>query len=80
MKATGFVKRIDELGRIVIPKDIRKALGVQNLDSLEFFMDDGSVVLKKFGETCSLCSNTEELSEFKGKFVCSECIKELRTL
>lgn len=77
MKATGFVKRIDELGRIVIPKDIRRALGVSNGEELQFFLDGDTVALKKFGNVCAFCGNGEELVEFKGKFICESCKKEL---
>ena len=77
MKAIGFVKKIDELGRIVIPKDVRRALGVNNLDSLQFFMDGDSVILRKFQESCCFCAACEGLTAFKDKFVCAECKKEL---
>lgn len=77
MKATGFIKKIDELGRIVIPKDIRKVLGVNNLDSLQFFLDGDSVVLKRFGEHCEFCGNDEDLISFKGKFICKDCKKSI---
>ena len=77
MKATGFVKKIDQLGRIVIPKDIRRVLGVSNLDSLQFFLDGDTVVLKKFGEECEFCGNGDALTELNGKFICASCKEKL---
>jgi transcriptional pleiotropic regulator of transition state genes len=73
MKATGFIKKIDDLGRIVIPKDIRKTLGVNNGDALQFFVEGDTVVLRKFGEECEFCGETEELTELRGKFICKSC-------
>ncbi len=77
MKATGFVKKIDQLGRIVIPKDIRRVLGVSNLDSLQFFLDGDTVVLKKFGEECEFCGGGDNLTELNGKFICAACKEKL---
>ena len=77
MKATGFIKKIDELGRIVIPKDIRRTLGVSNGEALQFFLDGETVVLKKFGQECLFCGSGEALTELKGKFICDSCKKEL---
>ncbi len=77
MKATGFIKKIDELGRIVIPKDIRRTLGVSNGESLQFFLEGDTVVLKKFGEECEFCGASDNLTELKGKFICDNCKKEL---
>ena len=77
MKATGFIKKIDDLGRIVIPKDIRRTLGVTNGEALQFFVEGDTVVLRKFGEECEFCGETENLTELKGKFICESCKKEL---
>ncbi len=78
MKATGFVKKIDELGRIVIPKDIRKTLEVDHNDYLQFFLDGDSIVMKRFGEFCALCNSTDDLTKFNDKFICESCLRELR--
>jgi transcriptional pleiotropic regulator of transition state genes len=77
MKATGIIKKIDDLGRIVIPKDIRKTLGVNNGDALQFFVEGDTVVLRKFGEECEFCGSYDNLTELKGKFICENCKKEL---
>ena len=77
MKTTGFVKKIDELGRIVIPKDIRKALGVNNLEYVEFYFDEDKVVIKKSGNCCSFCGSADKLAPFKDKYICENCLSEL---
>ena len=77
MKTTGFIKKIDELGRIVIPKDIRKALGVNNLEYIEFYLDGDRVVIKKSGNCCCFCGSDTDLTEFREKFICGRCLDEL---
>ena len=77
MKATGFIKKIDETGRIVIPKSVRKALDVEIGDDLQFFLEDGAVVLKKFSNGCVFCGATTDLKELNEKHICCECIKKL---
>ena len=77
MKATGFIKEIDDLGRIVIPKSVRKAIGVNAGDSLQLFLEDGAVVLKKLSTECVFCGSDASLREFGGKHVCADCIAKL---
>ena len=77
MKTIGFVKKIDELGRIVVPKEVRRVLGVTNLESVQFVMEGNSVVIKKFIESCCFCDSTENLTAFKDSFICEKCKKEL---
>ena len=78
MKATGITRKIDELGRIVIPKDIRRALGVDHNDFLQFFLDGEAIVMKKFGEQCAICGSSDDLIRVKEKFICESCIKEIK--
>ena len=77
MKSTGQVRKVDELGRIVLPKDIREAIDVKTGDSMEIYLDEKMVFLKKHLPSCIFCGNTEELVEFKGSLVCSNCRNEL---
>lgn len=77
MKATGFIKKIDGLGRIVIPKSVRKSLGVVPGNELEFFVDADAVVLKKHGTSCIFCGNENDTSMFRDKYVCGDCAKQL---
>ena len=78
MKATGIVRKIDELGRITIPVETRRALGLEEKDSVEFFVDGENIVLKKYQPSCIFCSSMEDITEFKGKKVCAKCRKELK--
>ncbi|WP_160045556.1 AbrB/MazE/SpoVT family DNA-binding domain-containing protein [Paenibacillus sp. USDA918EY] len=75
MKATGIVRRIDDLGRVVIPKELRNTLGIKEGDPLEFFMDGDRVVLKKYEPGCYLCGNVEsELQVLYDRPICLNCI------
>ena len=78
LKATGIVRNIDELGRIVIPKEMRKMLGIANNDPVEISCDGESIIIKKYKEVCILCSSDEELCEISGKKVCHSCIAKIK--
>lgn len=80
MKATGMVRPVDGLGRIVLPIEIRRNLDIEERDSLEIFLDGDRIVLQKYEPTCIFCGNSRGLSSFKGKNVCRECIKKLDDL
>lgn len=80
MKATGIVRKVDELGRVVIPKETRQLLSVKEGDSLEIFKDDKEIILKKYSPGCTFCSNMKNLTQFKGVYICEECIDELSSL
>lgn len=79
MKSTGIVRKLDELGRIVIPKEIRKKLEISQKDSIEIFIDGRSIVLKKFESGCIFCSNSKDLILFKDKLICKNCVKNITT-
>lgn len=79
MKSTGIVRNIDELGRIVIPKEIRKKLGIEKNDPVEIFVDGETVILSKYHPVCHFCGKTENISDFKGKTICGDCIAELKS-
>ncbi len=80
MKATGIVRRVDQLGRIVLPKELRQNLDINKKDPMEIFVDGETVILKKYEPGCTLCSNVEDLITYKGKNICEECLEELETL
>lgn len=77
MKATGIVRRVDDLGRIVIPKELRRTLGVKEGDTMEIFTDGKGVVLQKYAPGCTLCGSVDRklVSLYPQKLVCHECIK-----
>lgn len=77
MKSTGIVRRVDELGRVVIPIEIRNKFGIAEKDPIEIYVDGSNIVLKKYEQSCIFCGNTKELSEYKGKLVCNKCVEKL---
>ncbi len=77
MKIKGNVRAIDELGRVVIPIDYRKVLGLTSGDLVDISMGEGNIVIKKLAESCSFCGGEELLTQFKGKTVCMNCLKEM---
>lgn len=77
MKATGIVRNLDELGRIVIPKEIRKKLKIEQKDPIEVFIDGSSIVLKKYEENCIFCNSAKDLKSFQEKLICKKCLDKL---
>ena len=80
MKSTGIVRRVDELGRIVLPSEMRRTLDIAEKDALEIYVDGSSVILKKYNPSCIFCDNTKNVTNFKGKNICPKCLKELQGL
>ena len=80
MKFTGISRPIDELGRIVIPKEIRNALDMRPKDEIEIYIEDGNMIMKKAKPECAFCGTTDELSAFSEKFICQNCIQKLQNL
>jgi transcriptional pleiotropic regulator of transition state genes len=77
MKSTGIVRKVDELGRVVIPIELRRTLGIDNKDALEIFVDDEQIILKKYEPACIFCDNARDVQTYKGKNICNECLAEL---
>lgn len=77
MKSTGMVRRVDELGRIVLPAEIRQSLDIRVKDQVEIFTEGDRVVLKKYYPACIFCGSETDLSFFHDKRVCSACIANL---
>lgn len=77
MRTTGIVRRVDELGRVVIPKEMRKSLGIGQKDELNISIENNAIVLTKVENTCIFCGSDEDLFDFKGKLVCRKCQHEL---
>ena len=77
MKSTGIVRHIDELGRVVVPKELRRKLGIANTDPVEIYVEDDKIILKKYIPVCHFCGSTEDLTEYKEKNICSSCIADL---
>ena len=80
MKSTGIVRKVDELGRIVLPIELRRTLDIAEKDSLEIYVEGTSVILKKYKPSCIFCDSNKDVVQFKGKNVCPKCLKELKNL
>lgn len=76
----GVVKALDHLGRIVVPKDMRRALQIKDDDLLEMSLESGRIIIEKFHDCCAICSSMEQLVDLNGKFVCQPCIRLIKTL
>jgi transcriptional pleiotropic regulator of transition state genes len=80
MKSTGIVRKVDELGRVVIPIELRRTLNIGEKDALEIFVEDDTIVLKKYEPACIFCGQARDIKNLKGKNVCPKCIGEIVTL
>lgn len=78
MKSTGIVRKVDELGRIVLPIELRRTLDIGERDALEIYVEGSTVMLKKFRPTCIFCDSAKDVQAFKGKNICPKCLRELR--
>lgn len=78
MKTTGIVRKVDELGRIVLPIELRRTLGIDEKDSLEIYVDENTIMLKKYEPACIFCGSADNVINFKGKNVCEHCRNELQ--
>ena len=77
MKSTGIVRNVDELGRIVLPIELRRTLDIEVKDSLEIYVDGSQIILKKYEPACVFCGNAKDVINFKGKNICRSCLHEL---
>ena len=80
MKATGIVRPVDPLGRVVIPVELRRTLNIKTDDSLEVFVDGEYIMLKKYEPACIFCGNAKDVENIHGKNVCKDCLEELKKL
>ena len=80
MNSTGIVRKVDELGRIVLPIEMRRTLDIEEKDALEIYVEGSSVILKKYKPSCIFCDTTKDIVVFKGKNICPKCLKELKEL
>ena len=80
IKATGIVRKVDELGRIVLPIELRRNLDINIKDPIEIYVGGNTILLKKYQPTCIFCGNAEGVKRIHDKNVCENCIKELKSL
>ena len=77
MKSTGIVRKVDELGRVVIQIELRRTLDIAEKDALEIYVDSDKIILKKYEPACVFCGNADEVTNYKGKNVCKACLTEM---
>ncbi|MBR7099201.1 MAG: AbrB/MazE/SpoVT family DNA-binding domain-containing protein [Clostridia bacterium] len=78
MKATGMVRRVDELGRVVLPAEIRQAMDIKVKDSLEIYTNGDAIVLQKYQQSCVFCEEGEDLVVFAQKRICPACLQKIK--
>jgi transcriptional pleiotropic regulator of transition state genes len=77
MKATGIVRKVDELGRVVLPMELRKTFDIKIKDAMEIYVDDESIILKKYQPACIFCGNASDVINHSGKNICKPCSEKL---
>lgn len=80
MKSTGIIRKVDELGRVVIPIELRNTLKIAEKDPIEIFVDGSSIILKKYESNCIFCGSTKKLVNYKDKLLCEKCAKQISSL
>lgn len=78
MKSTGIVRKVDELGRVVIPKELRKTMDINEKDDLGIYVDGATIILKKYDPGCIFCGEAKDVTEFKNTNICPTCRNELK--
>jgi transcriptional pleiotropic regulator of transition state genes len=78
MKSTGIVRKVDELGRLVLPIEIRKVLDINVKDSIEIFTDEDKIILKKYSPSCIFCGNADNVIYYNNKRICADCIDKIK--
>ena len=80
MKATGIVRKVDELGRIVLPMELRRILGINKEDPVEIFVEDKNIILRKYEPACIFCNSAIDVTVIYDKKICRKCIEEIQSL
>ena len=79
MKSTGIIRNIDELGRLVVPKELRNKLGIAKNDPVEIYVEGEKIIIMKYLPVCHFCGSTDNISSFKTKKICASCIREIKS-
>ena len=79
MRSTGMTRKVDSLGRVVLPAEMRRVFGIREGDLVEIAVDGSSIVLTKMEQRCVFCGDSTSLLEYSGKLVCEGCVAGLRT-
>jgi transcriptional pleiotropic regulator of transition state genes len=78
MKATGIVRQLDDLGRLVIPKELRRTLGIESGNPVEIYTEGETIILKKYAPACIFCGEANDVINYKGKNICKKCLNEIK--
>lgn len=79
MKSTGIVRKVDELGRVVLPIELRRTLEIAEKDALEIYVEGSTIILKKYEPACIFCGDAKNVISYRGKNICQNCMKELKS-
>ena len=80
MKSTGIVRKVDELGRVVIPIELRRTLQIAERDALEIYVDGEKIILKKYEPACIFCGNAENIRNYRDKNICRDCFNAMKSV
>ena len=80
MKSTGIVRKVDELGRIVLPIELRRTMDIAEKDAIEIYVDGASIILRKYEPTCIFCGDAKNVINYRGKNIYPNCLKEMKKL
>ena len=78
MKSTGIVRKVDELGRVVLPIELRRTLEIAERDSLEIYVEGSTIILKKYEPACIFCGDAKDVINYKGRNICRKCLDEMK--
>ena len=78
MGTMGIVRKVDDLGRIVLPKELRMTMDIRDKDSLEISVEGDKIILKKYEPSCAFCASKENIIKFKDHYICKDCLAELK--
>lgn len=79
MKSTGVVRKLDNLGRIVVPIELRRTMDIDLGDTLEIYTEDDKIILKKYHPSCIFCNDARDVIHYKGKLICKKCLEQLKS-
>lgn len=80
LKSTGVVRKLDQLGRIVLPKELRTVLNLKEKDALEIYVDGEQIILKKYEPACVFCGDAREVVNYRSKNICKKCLEEMKSI
>ncbi len=80
MKSVGMVRQLDEVGRIVLPKELRRTFEIDNKDSLEIYVEGDKIILRKYEPGCLFCGSADDVVTYEDRRICKACIEKMYEL